>query len=613
MLHINIRCNFLRTAVSSVLLVSTLMGNSLWVHAQDDPNVVTEPAQAEQGNKTNVFLPLVVNNTSKLSGSEGTTQVMNAGQLPVGSTAKVPTSGVKTLPRQEFPTGVLAAVECSIRDWKEEDYRVLNDRVLLNGSDGIIYPGAIVQGGELLSGTYTPVTIPRTGGKLWVEGIVLDEGAPYYAEVTEINGAYVQQAIQNLIGGKIRGTAAAIDYEVSQTYSYDQLLFNLGISGKYGIGLLGGSLKTYFDSISEHKKNTVFLKFVQKFYNINFEVPSTPISVFRDGENFQDPQQQIREGNPPLYVQKVSYGRVVLLIAESDYDAIDVKASLDAAYRGLTLEGKVNSGLTYQEVLARTTVHYTVIGGGADEGVKPIAAKPAEMFAAVNAYIASAKSATFSASNPGFPILYTLNYLSTNQVAKMSYFATYGQKDCKAIFRPPSRIVGQIGPFGGLFGEWHDWERCPVGEFAYQFSKKVEQSQRGGDDTALNGVSLDCKHPANNASSYRVTSAEGQWGAWEPNSSCPSGSYLVGASLRIEPSQGNGDDTGGVDVKFWCSDINRTVITTPTALNWGEWREPQFCPAGSVISSLATRIEASQAGGDDTALNDVLFECSSIP
>jgi len=325
---------------------------------------------------------------------------------------------------------------CTTEGWGASEVRQLTNITGLDLSGTTIYPGALIQGADFEEGSYVPVTIPRSTGTLYMTGLTLDKGAQYYADNNEMSGAKVNQAIKQLITDyNVQGTAANASYESEQAYSYEHLLFKLGIDGRYGKKSMSADLKID----NEKTRNYTFVKFTQVFYDIVYEDPALATSVFAEGEYFSDPEDQISAGNPPLYVSKVSYGRMVFFVAESTHDATEVEASLRAAVEGKLASGKVESGLTHQQVLARSKVYYYVIGGAADMALAPIdSATPDEMFSKVQTFIADRSSANFSASNPGAPIAYTLNYLKDRSPAKMSYTINYDKKDCS--FNYPAAI-----------------------------------------------------------------------------------------------------------------------------------------------------------------------------
>jgi PKD repeat protein len=175
------------------------------------------------------------------------------------------------------------------------------------------------------------------------------------------------------------------------------------------------------------------------------------------------------------------------------------------------------------------------------------------------------------------------------------------------MVKRPWSVVGEIGPFGGPFGAWGSEERCPDGQWAFGVSLRIESSQGGSDDTALNGIRLSCGTP-----SYplEISSSVGGWGDWSGLDKCTKG-FITGARLRIEPRQGGGDDTGAVDAEFFCQDGRS--LGGDLHLSWGEWKERLTCPTGTAICGIKTKVEGSQGGGDDTALNDAEFACCWLP
>ena len=56
---------------------------------------------------------------------------------------------------------------------------------------------------------------------------------------------------------------------------------------------------------------------------------------------------------------------------------------------------------------------------------------------------------------------------------------------------------------------------CPAGWYASDFNVRTEGMQWGADDTALNGLQLRCKNPANLSQTKDITVFDGIWGSWE--------------------------------------------------------------------------------------------------
>uniref|UniRef100_A0ABM5FWH5 Vitelline membrane outer layer protein 1-like n=1 Tax=Pogona vitticeps TaxID=103695 RepID=A0ABM5FWH5_9SAUR len=156
---------------------------------------------------------------------------------------------------------------------------------------------------------------------------------------------------------------------------------------------------------------------------------------------------------------------------------------------------------------------------------------------------------------------------------------------------------------GGQWGSWGQREYCPIGH-AIGFSLKVAPYQGGKasqDDTALNGLRLVC-----NDNTF-ISSAVGKWGAWSEINHCPRPHKLVSFSLRVEKSQGFGDDTAANNIQFLCSD---ETVLRGNSHNWGHYGlwSPR-CKDDTFICGLRTKVESPQQSGDDTAFNDVVFFC----
>jgi len=152
------------------------------------------------------------------------------------------------------------------------------------------------------------------------------------------------------------------------------------------------------------------------------------------------------------------------------------------------------------------------------------------------------------------------------------------------------------------WGTYRHLDICPPGTYAVDFQTKVEDRQGGGDDTAMNAVSLGCSDGHS-----KITSGKGDWGTWGHLSPvCHSG--FIGARIKVEASQGGGDDSGTNAIQFFCHTNGRPYKSKEGP--WGDWRRIHYCPTGYKITGIRTQIEPRQHSGDDSALNSVQLQCT---
>ncbi|XP_075061813.1 vitelline membrane outer layer protein 1 homolog [Mixophyes fleayi] len=161
---------------------------------------------------------------------------------------------------------------------------------------------------------------------------------------------------------------------------------------------------------------------------------------------------------------------------------------------------------------------------------------------------------------------------------------------------------------GAEWGKWGEMEKCPHGSVAKGFSLKVQPPQGTGDDTAVNGVRLHCvrcKHPHNETT---ITSDVAPWGNWTEPQWCNFG-VLSKFIMRVEGDQGRGDDTAVDNIKFQCSDGKE--MEGPFIL-WGQYGKAWSESCTNGISGLKTKVQGKEQDGvdDNTGLNDVQFYCS---
>ncbi|XP_017347668.1 vitelline membrane outer layer protein 1 [Ictalurus punctatus] len=165
---------------------------------------------------------------------------------------------------------------------------------------------------------------------------------------------------------------------------------------------------------------------------------------------------------------------------------------------------------------------------------------------------------------------------------------------------------------GQVRGTWGTAVKCPSGTYATGFSLKVLTSQGFWDDTALNGIALQCSKPVGPTGYVEdyttIRTDEGSWGTWTQNIWCPSG-VLKSFQLRVDSYQGVFfDDTAANNIRFMCTGGN---VLEGSGMSWGSWGTWSSVCDGTGICGIQTKVDPPQGIWDDTSLNDVRFYCCS--
>lgn len=323
---------------------------------------------------------------------------------------------------------------CTTQNMGASDIKAL-DGLALFMQRPEVFPGAMLQGQQVGGNNYKMVTIARSGGRFQVDGLTL-RSSNYGDLAGDFDKATADELVKSVIGNdaNVLGTRADFSLSTSEAYSERQVAYRLNLNaGAYGV-----EVSALLNSSQKSTRNTIVAKFAQTFYTVNYTPPRASeiyntyraTRFFRDGDLFADPDNQIGADNAPLYVSQVKYGRQVLFALTSDKSAEELEAAFKAAYKG-AVEAGGEASSEFKNILNSSEINYIVIGGDAGAAVKPLSAAAGDnMYAKLMNYLGEAKSARYSAANPGAPIAYTLKYVDSDEIAKMAYSVVYDKKDC---------------------------------------------------------------------------------------------------------------------------------------------------------------------------------------
>ena len=128
----------------------------------------------------------------------------------------------------------------------------------------------------------------------------------------------------------------------------------------------------------------------------------------------------------------------------------------------------------------------------------------------------------------------------------------------------------------------------------------------------MNGLGFTCC-ALNNWNAYwgeggSLVPSAGFWGDWT-NTVFVIGDYLKGGNQRIERPGDDPDDLTGINAIKLISASGGSL--TPHPGHFGGWYDGDvYCPGASLITGISLKVQSSQAGGDDVAMNAIRWQCS---
>ena len=314
----------------------------------------------------------------------------------------------------------------------------ISDITKLGLNDSVIFPGALIKGDQVNSFIYPPITLKRAPIKVSVS-----------AEGSSATGGNLSQTIQDpqSLSSSRQATAdllktaigpntklpARVDFSITEVKSEAQLALAFDADVKYGVG----SVQSGFSFDKSKNLNHVVAKYKQIYFTVDVDTPRSPGDLFDPTTPISQITAAMPRGSNPLYVGTVTYGMMAAMFMESTNTAEEMKASLDAAYKG-GVDVKVSSRYTAREVLNNSSLKIQVYGGST-AGLGSLETGIAGFLKVI------AASRTYSADSPGVPISYVFRNLQDNLLTAVTQTAQYNlSTPIKVKQRVQVRIVNMI-------------------------------------------------------------------------------------------------------------------------------------------------------------------------
>ena len=292
-----------------------------------------------------------------------------------------------------------------------------------NIDETVIWPGALVQGKTHKDGNAISDLQPLPIAERTPVTVTLSfNNQDNTRSVDNPNSGSVAAAVGSMIGNaEAEGLATSNNIEFfSETFASErQAAIAFGFSGRYLAfeATASGSLARTATT------STVAAKFVQQMYIAGVAQPATPRAFFSDAftdERYQEQAALNRIGpaNPPLYVSRIGYGRMMLFAMTAKAEKSEMQAALDVAWRGVGASAGASLDAKQTAILQQSQIRITQVGGDQTNALNAIRTGRLADYFTDTAPLTSAA-----------PLWFELKSL-TGQVAMVSEPGTYTETTC---------------------------------------------------------------------------------------------------------------------------------------------------------------------------------------
>jgi hypothetical protein len=344
-----------------------------------------------------------------------------------------------------------------------------------NPDAAVLWPGALIRGrSHLQTGSLELLAVSRDkraplgisvqgGGVLGIPGGVSTiVQQPVGSTIRE----GINQIVVNTLGADVAVGAGASSFNSVESHSSTQALLNLGLDARY-LGAAASGRLNYSRAANQH---TYTAYFVQRLFTVAVDLPERPSSFFADNVTAADLQSLgISNDNLPLYIDSVSYGRILMFTFTSSDSRERIAAALEFSYNSPVggVDGFAEAEL--RQTLSTARIEIFALGGP-NTGVQNLI-RDGNLAAYFEAPLAI---------NQVEPISFTIRNLNDNRLARVANTTDYEVRECRPVTAGlPQPIhwwtaddtvddaVGEVslGGFGGAFGA--GWNSRDAGDKAF--------------------------------------------------------------------------------------------------------------------------------------------------
>lgn len=277
-----------------------------------------------------------------------------------------------------------------------------------------VLPGLVIDGSAVTSGDLRPLPLDRAPfilrSSLASANPTALVDAPDTGTIGEAVATLKRDADPRL--GSIDVTSSDVNYQRTETHSFEQSALEVGVSLRYRSPLVRAGLDVDYSQERSVERHTITVRLVQRQLTLSMvdDAISHPGQYFADTVTTADVERAIGSGaigaaNPPMVIDQVAYGRLMYFTMSSTSvrSATELTAAIDAA-KG-SYDGQATVDARHQAVLDSSEIEMVAYGGDEDLALAAIRTGDLSQF--------------FGSSNPttAAPLVFTVRTLDGRPVS----------------------------------------------------------------------------------------------------------------------------------------------------------------------------------------------------
>jgi hypothetical protein len=223
----------------------------------------------------------------------------------------------------------------------------------------------------------------------------------------------VRNGISDLLQNKVIGpTSANLSISTSRVYNESSLKSALSVA----VDVIPGDISSTFNWNSSQAKNRMVARFTQVYYTVDIDLPSDPRNFWTTC-----PDATVFNGQVPVVVSSVKYGRSAILTIESTTSYDSLETAIDLALRNVN----VSADVAYSNIINNSNFNLTVLGGNA------LSAVNINSFNGLRNYVVT--GANYSDQNPAEPLSYKMKFLDDYSDAYVVLYSKFNVQECQVV------------------------------------------------------------------------------------------------------------------------------------------------------------------------------------